>query len=222
MQELERGDSGLRSFVSVQGALCMWPIYAYGSEAQKQRWLPAMARGEAIGCFGLTEPDFGSNPGGMLTRAEETKDGLGAQWQQDVDHQWWGCRCSRGPGPKPKRALLVSWSKKAHPAIQRRTPQASSRSRLRLPPSCTSRTVRFLPKTSWPTPRVSRPLCRVSHRHATASPGVPWGLRRPVLMRRSVIPRRGFSLENRSPHFSWSKKNWPVWRPRSQRASCWH
>jgi glutaryl-CoA dehydrogenase len=69
MQELERGDSGLRSFVSVQGALSMYPIFAFGSEEQRRRWLPAMARGEVIGCFGLTEPDFGSDPGGMITRA---------------------------------------------------------------------------------------------------------------------------------------------------------
>src|SRR5213080_1909019 len=68
-QELEAGDSGLRSFVSVQGSLAMFPIWAYGSEEQKQHWLPRMARGEAIGCFGLTEPDFGSDPGGMETRA---------------------------------------------------------------------------------------------------------------------------------------------------------
>src|SRR5688572_21755010 len=72
-QELERGDSGLRSFVSVQGSLVMYPIFAYGSEEQKSRWLPKLAKGEAIGCFGLTEPDFGSNPAGMLTRA--VKDG---------------------------------------------------------------------------------------------------------------------------------------------------
>lgn len=68
-QEMERGDSGLRSMVSVQGSLCMHPIHAFGSEAQKARWLPAMAAGKAIGCFGLTEPDHGSDPGGMETRA---------------------------------------------------------------------------------------------------------------------------------------------------------
>jgi glutaryl-CoA dehydrogenase len=73
MQELERGDSGLRSFVSVQGALVMYPIHAFGSEEQKERWLPALQQGKAIGCFGLTEPDFGSNPAGMRTRA--VKDG---------------------------------------------------------------------------------------------------------------------------------------------------
>lgn len=71
MQELEYVDSGLRSFVSVQGALCMYPIFAYGSDAQKEKYLPKMAAGQLIGCFGLTEPDFGSNPGGLITRAED-------------------------------------------------------------------------------------------------------------------------------------------------------
>ena len=74
MQELERGDSGLRSFASVQGSLVMYPIYAYGSEEQRMKWLPRLAKGEAIGCFGLTEPDYGSNPSGMITRAVR-KDG---------------------------------------------------------------------------------------------------------------------------------------------------
>jgi len=75
MQELERGDSGIRSFASVQGALVMYPIYAFGSEEQKRHWLPKMAAGEIIGCFGLTEPDYGSNPSGMITMAREQKDG---------------------------------------------------------------------------------------------------------------------------------------------------
>ena len=75
MQELERGDSGIRSFASVQGALVMYPIYTFGSEEQKRRWLPGLASGAEIGCFGLTEPDFGSNPAGMITTARETKDG---------------------------------------------------------------------------------------------------------------------------------------------------
>ena len=75
MQELEAGDSGIRSFASVQGALCMYPIFQFGSEDQKRKWLPQMAAGKVIGCFGLTEPNFGSNPSGMLTRAKRVRDG---------------------------------------------------------------------------------------------------------------------------------------------------
>ncbi|HKR10264.1 MAG TPA: acyl-CoA dehydrogenase family protein, partial [Gemmatimonadaceae bacterium] len=75
MHELERGDSGVRSFASVQGALVMYPIFAFGSEEQKRHYLPKMAHGEIIGCFGLTEPDYGSNPSGMITRAVVQKDG---------------------------------------------------------------------------------------------------------------------------------------------------
>jgi glutaryl-CoA dehydrogenase len=75
MQELERGDSGVRSFASVQSALVMYPIHAFGSEKQKDHWLPKLAKADKIGCFGLTEPDFGSNPGGMITRAIEVADG---------------------------------------------------------------------------------------------------------------------------------------------------
>jgi glutaryl-CoA dehydrogenase len=85
MYELERGDSGLRSFASVQGALVMWPIFTYGSEAQKDKWLPQLAAGTKVGCFGLTEPDFGSNPGGMLTRAERTGPG---QWRINGTKMW--------------------------------------------------------------------------------------------------------------------------------------
>jgi glutaryl-CoA dehydrogenase len=75
MQELEAGDSGIRSFASVQGALCMYPIFQFGSEEQKRKWLPQMAAGKVIGCFGLTEPNHGSNPSGMLTRAKRVSDG---------------------------------------------------------------------------------------------------------------------------------------------------
>src|ERR1700745_828 len=71
-QELERGDSGVRSFVSVQSALVMYPIYTFGSDEQKNTWLPALQSGDKLGCFGLTEPDFGSNPGGMRTRARKS------------------------------------------------------------------------------------------------------------------------------------------------------
>ena len=74
-QELERADSGVRSFVSVQGSLVMYPIYKYGSEEQRKKWLPGMAKGEKIGCFGLTEPNFGSNPSGMLTNAKKVDGG---------------------------------------------------------------------------------------------------------------------------------------------------
>src|ERR1043166_8300249 len=70
-QEMERGDSGVRSFVSVQSALVMYPIYTFGSDRSEEKWLPALQKGEKLGCFGLTEPDFGSNPGGMRTRARK-------------------------------------------------------------------------------------------------------------------------------------------------------
>ncbi len=84
MQELERGDSGLRSFASVQGALVMYPIHAFGSDAQKERWLPELAAGRAIGCFGLTEPDFGSHVAGLRTRAERR----GSSWLLSGTKRW--------------------------------------------------------------------------------------------------------------------------------------
>tara|TARA_A100000164_G_scaffold379582_1_gene424247 strand:- start:734 stop:1906 length:1173 start_codon:yes stop_codon:yes gene_type:complete len=84
LHELERGDSGLRSFASVQGALVMYPIHAYGSEEQKSRWLPGLGAGNKIGCFGLTEPNFGSNPGGMATRCKRDGD----DWILNGNKMW--------------------------------------------------------------------------------------------------------------------------------------
>jgi glutaryl-CoA dehydrogenase len=84
MQELERGDSGVRSFVSVQGALVMYPIHRYGSDEQKQKWLPRLQSGQAVGCFGLTEPDFGSNPAGMRTTARRD----GGDWILNGEKTW--------------------------------------------------------------------------------------------------------------------------------------
>src|ERR1700739_2124721 len=83
-QELERGDSAVRSFVSVQSALVMYPIYTFGSEEQKKTWLPAMQKGEKLGCFGLTEPGFGSNPGGMRTRAKK----IGNEYVLNGEKMW--------------------------------------------------------------------------------------------------------------------------------------
>ena len=84
MQELERGDSGIRSFASVQGALVMYPIHTFGNEEQKKEWLPKLASGEVVGCFGLTEPDYGSNPAGMITTARETDAG----WTLNGTKMW--------------------------------------------------------------------------------------------------------------------------------------
>jgi glutaryl-CoA dehydrogenase len=99
MQELERCDSGIRSFASVQSSLVMFPIREYGSEEQKRHWLPRMARGEVIGCFGLTEPDFGSNPAGMIVNADETADG----WTLHGTKKW----LSNGPSAH----VAVVWAK---------------------------------------------------------------------------------------------------------------
>src|SRR6266568_1202006 len=97
--EMEAGDSGFRSAVSVQGSLSMWPIWRYGSEEQKERWLPPMAAGEIVGCFGLTEPDFGSDPSGMRTFARH----------EDVDHERRHRRRGGGVGPDRRR----------HPRVRR-------------------------------------------------------------------------------------------------------
>lgn len=114
MQELERGDSGLRTFASVQGALAMNAIHMFGSEAQKQKWLPPMARAEKLGCFGLTEPDFGSNPAGMVTTAKKTDAGyllngkkmwIGLGTIADVAIVW--AKVDGEPGVDPQSAAAI-------------------------------------------------------------------------------------------------------------------
>lgn len=115
MMELERGDSGLRSMASVQGMLAMWPIYTFGTDAQKDRWLPRLRTGEAVGCFGLTEPDYGSNPGGMITRAKKVDGGYllngNKMWItngsiSDVAIVWAKLE-GAGEGPESIRGFLV-------------------------------------------------------------------------------------------------------------------
>lgn len=114
MQELERGDSGLRTFASVQGSLAMTAIDLFGSEDQKTRWLPAMAQGTKLGCFGLTEPDFGSDPGGMISRARKTPDGyrltgakkwIGNGTIADVAIVWAKVEGEAGVDPESARAI---------------------------------------------------------------------------------------------------------------------
>ncbi len=114
MQELERGDSGLRTFASVQGALAMNAIHMFGTESQKQKWLPAMAKGDKLGCFGLTEPDFGSNPAGMVTTAKKTSKGyvlngrkmwIGLGTVADVAIVW--AKVDGEPGVDPASAAAI-------------------------------------------------------------------------------------------------------------------
>ena len=111
-QELERGDSGLRSFASVQGSLVMFPIATYGSDEHKERYLPKMHAGELIGCFGLTEPEHGSDPSGMQTRAVQRRRGLRPERHQDVDHQRQhrrrGARVGQGRRGWPRRGPRFS------------------------------------------------------------------------------------------------------------------
>src|SRR5881392_1199533 len=145
MQELERGDSGIRSFASVQGALAMYPIYAFGSEEQKKKYLPGMAAGKIIGCFGLTEPDYGSNPSGMITMAKEQKDGSwilnGAKmWitngsQAHIAIVW--AKTNGDPEEQSIRGFIVP---RASKGLRRRIRRASSRSEPAIRASWCSRT----------------------------------------------------------------------------------
>src|SRR5216110_195429 len=153
MQELERGDSGLRSCASVQSGLVMYPIYAYGSDAQKDRWLPVLASGETVGCFGLTEPDHGSDPGGMKTRAVKKGDAYvlnGTKlWITNGSIATWPW-C--GPRPRTTRSGASS-SRRARRASRPSTSTASSRCAPRSRRSWRSRTAASRSTTFCPTCR---------------------------------------------------------------------
>ena len=117
MQELERGDSGLRTFASVQGSLAMTAIDLFGSEEQKSRWLPEMAQGTKLGCFALTEPGFGSNPGGLRCRARKTADGLSPQRREEMDRQRHHRRCCRGLGQSRRRIRRRLGGRRCDPRV---------------------------------------------------------------------------------------------------------
>jgi len=162
MQELEAGDSGLRSMASVQGSLAMFAIWRWGSEEQKQRWLPEMARGRAIGCFGLTEPDHGSDPGGMETRAR--RDGSG--YVLSGVKRW----ITNGSIAD----VSVVWAKEGENI------RGSSRSAPRSPPSWCWRTCACRPRRCCPAPRASPARSRASTRRATGSCGARSARRAPA------------------------------------------
>jgi glutaryl-CoA dehydrogenase len=166
MQELERADSGVRSFVSVQGALVMYPIHTYGSEAQKQKWLPALQSGRAIGCFGLTEPDFGSNPAGMRTTARRDGDG----WVLNGEKTW----ITSGSAAD----VAVVWARAPEGVlgflVERATPGYSTsdiHGKWSMRASVTSSLAASQTATVCPRPRASRRRFPASPRPATASAG---------------------------------------------------
>ena len=222
MQELERGDSGLRSFVSVQSALVMYPIYAFGSAEQKQKWLPALHSARAIGCFGLTEPQFGSNPAGMLTRAVRRGQSYvlngEKMWITNgslADVAWYGQRPTTD-------AFVASSSKRArldsNPGIYITSYRCAPRS---------------LPAFRSPIARFPRKICcRVWKACADRSPALPrlaMGSAGARLARRwlvtrllSTMPGRGGNLKTSlSPHINSFRTSSSGWLPKSPKRNCW-
>ena len=222
MQELERGDSGLRSFASVQSGLVMYPIHRFGSDAQKDRWLPALQQGAAIGCFGLTEPDHGSDPGGMATRAVRQGDhyvlngtklwitngsiaDVAVVWAKDEAGEIGGYLVERGtPG---FGALDI------HGKFSMR---ASITSELSFQ-DCRIPLANRLPGAKGLRRRRS-PACP---RPATGSPGAPSAPPRPATTGRSSTGRRASSSASPSPGSSSSSGSSCGWSRRSpRRSSC--
>ncbi len=179
MQELERGDSGIRSFVSVQSALVMYPIYAFGSDEQKNQWLPKMATGEKLGCFGLTEPDFGSNPGGMRTRARKDGDDYILNGEKmwitsgtiaDVAIIW--AKVEEPCDEPATNASAASWSKPTAPASPPTTSTASGPCAPPSPPASPCRTCVSPPPILLPgTGGLKSPLMCLNQ----ARYGISWG-----------------------------------------------
>jgi glutaryl-CoA dehydrogenase len=182
MQELERGDSGLRTFASVQGALAMNSIEMFGSEAQKQKWLPAMARGEKLGCFGLTEPDYGSNPAGMASTAKKTAPGyvlngkkmwIGMGTIADVAIVWAKLDGEAGVDPASPRAIRGFLVEKGTPGFTaeliegKLSLRAANTSRLEFT-NCALPAESLLPKSQG----LKSPLLCLNH----ARYGIAWGV----------------------------------------------
>ena len=196
--ELEAGDSGARSFVSVQGSLAMFPIWAFGSEEQKQRWLPAMAAGEAIGCFGLTEPDSGSDPSSMRTVARQVE---GGDWILDGTKMW----ITNGSVAN----VAVVWAATDDgvrgfvvptdtPDSRRRRSTRSCRCGRRSPPSWSWTTCGFRPMPCSPASEACEGRCRASTRPASASSSGPAAPPVPVTRRRSTMRASVCSSTGRS------------------------
>ncbi len=173
--ELEASDSGIRSLVSVQGSLAMFAIWRFGSEEQKQEWLPRMAAGEAIGCFGLTEPDHGSDPASMRTRARRDGDDWVLDGSQDVDHQRLDRRRRGGLGQRGRRQRRHPWLRGAHRHTRVSPPTRSPtrcRCARRSPPSSPSTTCACPPDAVLPdVTGLKGPLACLSE----ARYGIVWG-----------------------------------------------
>jgi hypothetical protein len=178
-REIERVDSGYRSALSVQSSLVMWPIYAYGSEDQRMKYLPKMATGEWVGAFGLTEPDHGSDPGSMVTRAKSV----------DGGYQLNGAKMWISNAPIAALFSNAAW-KGSPPRRSRASSPCAPRPPVKLPwPTCL-----YPRKTSCPTRVVWEDRSAVSTRPATASPGARWAQRRRAGMRHATTPWSASSL----------------------------